>query len=235
MSDHPQHPPAGYPPDAPPVGSFSEPLPGESPEDTKRRNTQAPPQELLQLRLGLAFVIVAAIGFTVGTGYVLNQVDQREPGPVPARDVTTAVLGLFRTTHGQGLLSFQSTDVGALEARLKKEVGDAARIPDLSDSGLMPMSVRAVNMNAPGWGMVRYQAPDGPGDVLAIFGPKDGMLVPAHGTVRQVAGGEMYLQDEPGAGVTLGYVEGEGADWVLATGNGEAELVRAAEALLGTP
>ena len=152
--------------------------------------------------------------------------------PLPvSRDFTTELVGLYRAFTGPGITPFQSPDRQKLALWLSERVGVHARVPDLTQAGLVASGVRVLEFGGGGLGMIRYRDMTGAaGDVIAVFVPKGRMGVPEKAAARKVMGRDVWLQTENTA--RLAYAPGPGVDWVLVSAREEKALLAAAGALL---
>lgn len=194
-------------------------------EDRDRDNIHTYEQDYMAKGMIVLFVVV--VGFMFGVWALQWELLEKQAAREEvAHPITTAVSGLHRAMHGQGIFLHQDAAPGMADW-LNEKLGDHARLPDLSPAGLRPVGVRDLKTGT-GFGFIHYRGTGG--DLLLVLGPKDMILVPADAVARTVSGSEIWLQETPV--LRLVYVPGTNADWALVAAPGEADLPAVAEVLL---
>ncbi|MDH5526687.1 MAG: hypothetical protein OEY97_05190 [Nitrospirota bacterium] len=203
-------------------------LPEADPEyDLDAEEEDARSYEQDYMTKGMIILVVLVVGFMFAVWSIQwSLLKQQAARPETSHDITTAVSGLHRAMHGQGVRLEEGPEA-ELAAWLRDSLGAHARLPDLSAAGLHPVGVRDLKTGT-GFGFIRYRG-DG-GDLLVVMGPKDMILVPADAVARQMAGTEVWLQETPV--LRLVYVPGRLADWALVAAPDQGDLPAVAEVLL---
>ncbi len=210
------------------------PPPGLDPEERARRDARIRSLEDVYMRRGIIFVVAATLMFTFGVWGVSKFVSERGPVTPGPREVSHALRGVYNAAYADGIRMFESGGRSELARWLSEHVGPNARLPDLSAAGLVPTGVRALNLGK-GWGLIQYRDRRGTrDDVLAVFAPRDAVLVPSEATAGMMGDHKTWVMEDNG--LTFAWTEQGGADWVLVTkrdASGARAAVRAMLAASG--
>jgi hypothetical protein len=187
------------------------------------------PQESAHIRRNAWRLPVVAIAFMVGLWSIMYLWPQGSGAPPGPRDLTAQFRMLHQAFQGPGVTPIAGSRAEMARA-LKAQVGPYAVVPDLSAAGLVASGARTLNIGGGGMGLIRYRDRGTGPDVLAVFSPRGRVGVPQGSAERRVAGGSVWLQDEPAARIV--YTEADGLDWALISGRDGDALVAVAAVLL---